>query len=44
MEDKNQWNLQKIMIKEICIYLFGLDKKIQIKETFFHNANSIIKK
>ena len=24
--------------------LFGLDKKIQVKETFFHNANSIIKK
>ena len=24
--------------------LFGLDRKIQVKETFFHNANSIIKK
>jgi len=25
-------------------YLFGLDKKIQIKEPFFHNANSMIRK
>jgi len=25
-------------------YLFGKDKKIQIKDPFFHNANSIIKK
>ena len=24
--------------------LFGLDRKIQIKENFFHNANSIIRK
>ncbi len=24
--------------------IFGLDKKIQIKDTFFHNANSIIRK
>ncbi len=26
------------------IYLFGKDKKIQTKEPFFHNANSIIRK
>ena len=26
------------------IYLFGKDKKIQTKDPFFHNANSIIKK
>ena len=25
-------------------YLFGLDKKIQIKDPFFHNANSMIRK
>ena len=25
-------------------YLFGKDKKIQTKDPFFHNANSIIKK
>ena len=26
------------------MYLFGLDKKIQIKDPFFHNANSMIRK
>lgn len=25
-------------------YLFGLDKKIQVKDPFFHNANSMIRK
>ena len=30
--------------KRDMLLLFGLDKKIQIKDTFFHNANSIIRK
>ena len=25
-------------------YLFGLDKKVQLKDPFFHNANSMIRK
>ena len=30
--------------KRDLLLVFGLDKKIQIKDSFFHNANSIIKK
>ena len=30
--------------KRDLLITFGLDKKIQIKDSFFHNANSIIRK
>ena len=30
--------------KRDLLLVFGLDKKIQIKDNFFHNANSIIRK
>lgn len=30
--------------KRDLLNIFGLDKKIQIKDTFFHNANSIIRR
>ena len=30
--------------KRDLLTIFGLDKKIQIKDTFFHNANSAFRK
>ena len=30
--------------KRDLMIVFGLDRKVQIKDSFFHNANSIIKK
>ena len=30
--------------KRDLLTIFGLDKKVQIKDTFFHNANSALEK
>ena len=44
MEDKNPWNFREMQTKETYFLVFGLDRKVQIRDSFFHNANSIIKK
>ena len=37
-------NFSSLSDKRDLLITFGLDKKIQIKDSFFHNANSIIKR
>ena len=37
-------NFSSLSDKRDLLITFGLDKKIQVKDSFFHNANSIIRK
>ena len=37
-------HLASLMMLETSILLFGLDRRVQTKDYFFHNANSAIRK
>ena len=44
MENKSQCLFHLYQTKRDLLITFGLDEKIEKKDSFFHNANSIIKK
>ena len=44
MGNRFQWIFQVMRTKRDLLIVFGEDPRIQVKDSFFHNANSIIKK